>query len=171
MLNCHIGETFHQLTILEHVGTTTDNHHRPLVKVACCCGAIKVLRLENVIRRKEPTKSCGCVWGVYTGIQSIAYGVYAENYKDGDLTFDQFEHLAQQDCFYCNKPPSNIRKGRNKIQLTYTYNGLDRIDHNQPHNEDNLVTACWPCNNKRSNMSFTDFLEWIQAVYLNRIAS
>lgn len=101
-----------------------------------------------------------------------------KGYRDGDLTFQDFFDLSQQPCFYCGADPSNqYNKFKNRSdasayaihQGTFTYNGLDRIDNNKPHNKSNCVPCCWICNAAKAKMSIKEFKSWIKRVYKHLI--
>lgn len=156
------------LTAIEHVGTWL-HKRRPLWLFLCECGKTKVLRVENVVRTNSPTISCGCLLdGLLKGTMSIARAVWKENYADGDLTLETFMWFASQPCHYCGVFNSNTRNYRGKGPVeSYKFNGCDRIDHTQPHNEDNIVTSCWPCNKSRGNESFSSYIERLQRISNN----
>jgi hypothetical protein len=110
-----------------------------------------------------------------------------------DLDFETFMHLAKQDCHYCGAKPSNkthigmrkdgtkrsLQKRKNKEgEIYYTkvwasdfddayfiYNGLDRIDQKKPHNIDNVVSCCRPCNFMKRDNNREEFLEHIKRIY------
>jgi len=51
-----------------------------------------------------------------------------------DLTYDEFESLVYQPCFYCGYIPES------------GMNGVDRIDSNKSYIKDNVVSCCKVCN-------------------------
>jgi len=126
----------------------------------CDCGQ-QIVALARYVKRNFK-KSCGC--HVRRGWKMVAWNVYKKSYADGDLTFEDFCQMAQQNCYYCNKPPSNNRNYHNN---QWTYNGLDRLN-NTIHNKDNVVPCCWYCNQKKSNTDYEEFMNWISTVYHNR---
>lgn len=156
-------------------------------KLLCECGTIYYSGAKKIL--KDNTKSCGCLntekrkekaiiqinkSSDPNPIQAIAKRVF-NRYSDGDLTFDMFYAMSQIDCFYCGigkinkqtKEPSQYSYlyELSKEELTFRYNGLDRINSDLPHNKDNCVPSCVVCNRGKSDMSQAKFLE-----YLNKIA-
>lgn len=47
----------------------------------------------------------------------------------------------------------------------FIYNGLDRIDSSKPHVLDNVYLCCKICNYSKRDMSYQDFINWINTVY------
>lgn len=124
--------------------------------------------------------------------------VFKSAYLDGDLTFEEFLKLSQLPCFYCglefiksNKYHIGIRKDgvkRTRIKkdvkgneyssdISYAqyenswfyYNGLDRIDQSLPHNKNNIVTCCKPCNFMKRDLNQEEFLNKIEKIFSHRI--
>jgi hypothetical protein len=98
-------------------------------------------------------------------------------YKDGDCSFEDFKRISQQDCHWCGSSVSKsgcIRfgaKSRRKLRdipsanLSVQYHGMDRIDHNQPHNINNVNPCCWECNQKRADTPYDQYVEVIKSTY------
>lgn len=139
----------------------------------CICGKTTI-KNANYLKRCKNTVSCGCKMGLHIGpkrfsplMRSVGR-IYNSNYKkDTDLTLDEFYLISQQNCYYCNKPPSNSFCAENGE--IFKYNGLDRLDSNRAHTKDNVVPCCKKCNTAKSNMVIDDFLSWIKDIYFNRI--
>ncbi len=67
-----------------------------------------------------------------------------------DLSVEQVEALASQDCFYCEAPPANNRAG-------LLYNGIDRKNNDQGYVVGNCVPCCHRCNSvKGDKLSFSE---------------
>lgn len=76
---------------------------------------------------------------------------------DWELSFDQWKDLATADCTYCGDEPNNSVA----IHKIY-YNGVDRLNSAVGYNEDNCVPCCKICNRAKSDMSLSDFLDWVR---------
>lgn len=138
----------------------------------CECGNEKVAAGSDLNSGK--VSSCGCKIKfsspeeAYLGIANL---VFKERYDDGDLTFQQFIELSQQDCFYCGDPPSNCRKpGKGSSVFTikhgiFIYNGLDRKDNELPHLYSNIVPCCAKCNWMKSTHSSLEFINHVEKIY------
>lgn len=105
---------------------------------------------------------------------STAKKVMYDNYEDGNLTFEKFLELTQCFCFYCGAYPSNIantskiRKDASQYACDegdFIYNGIDRVNSLLPHNIDNCVPCCQPCNWAKGDKSIEEYKEWIIRVY------
>lgn len=53
------GQRFGELTAIDHVGI--DRTHHAMWLCECSCGAMKVIRSNNLLAREHPTISCGHV--------------------------------------------------------------------------------------------------------------
>ena len=138
----------------------------------CDCGKEIIRHSRHVTGNNPRSISCGCQneFKKNFGAKAVAYQVYSSGYKDGDITFDQFLELSQQECYWCGEFNQNTRKHNSNPNIFYCYHGLDRIDTNKTHNLDNIVTSCWRCNNLRSNRTVPEFLTLIQDIYHNRLS-
>jgi catalase (peroxidase I) len=116
-------------------------------------------------------KSCGCLKSTRTAQESLIHSVFTDSYNDATLTENQFITLASLPCHWCQAPPSNTRYHRNNKSVSFTYNGLDRIDNTKGHDFDNVRPCCWDCNNFRSNRTVQRFEEKIIRIYLNMMVA
>jgi hypothetical protein len=140
----------------------------------CECGNIVEVRGGNLVT--GGSKSCGCQ-RTRTRIDKSIAGesafnhIYA-NYKclarrrkiNFQLTKEEFREIINQNCFYCNKSPSNI-DGKYFTTGSYLYSGIDRIDSNLGYIIGNVVPCCKICNVMKSNLSKNDFLNHIKQIY------
>jgi hypothetical protein len=162
------GKKFYNLTAIRFI-KLIERNYRPMTHDAewlwkCDCGNEVSLLARNVKRGQN--KSCGC--HVNRGWKTVARHVY-NKYRDGNLTFEQFIHLTQQPCHYCERLKNNKRTMITTKKNYWEYNGLDRLDSTKPHDLDNVVSCCWnPCNNKKSDTEYNEFLDWIEKVYHTR---
>lgn len=145
----------------------------------CECG--KTIYVAPCYVSSGHTKSCGCGFSnrKYTPEISSARNKWYSSYKDGDIDFETFYTLSQQNCHYCGSPPFRKYNVGNKklitrkaysseLQLqegTFIYNGLDRIDSRRGHMLDNVVSCCYPCNLLKSDSVKEDFLDHIKRIY------
>ena len=81
-----------------------------------------------------------------------------------DITVDDIKRTVIQNCIYCGAKPSNTSKFLLRRHNFY-YNGLDRVDNNKGYGPDNIVPCCCKCNLAKRQMSYSEFREWIMAVY------
>ena len=183
-----IGEKYNRLTLIELTDERAKN--RQLIAIFLCdCGKPHKANLGNV--RNGHTKSCGC-WKADIARANIAIAqeiqfkrnpreasakrVYNLHYADGDITFEQFLIITQNNCYYCGAEPANkanAYKSRTKefrcliereINGDFIYNGLDRVDHSKDHTMDNVVSCCWDCNKAKLKRTKDDFIEWAHRI-------
>lgn len=189
----YIGKKLARLLILEVVSEKASGG-RTKVRCLCDCGK-EVIKIFTLIKQGH-TNSCGCYnqdqaremakiaqeknlasgkWNKDPKIKTAKH--VFEAYSDGDLTFDIFLELSQQNCFYCGEVPSNCynwyiykKSGFTDFRKKngyFTYNGLDRVDNTQLHNLNNIVPCCVNCNRSKSARTQQDFIKWVEKTYLH----
>jgi hypothetical protein len=175
------GKKFGRLTVIEF------SMEKELWKFECNCEN-KTICYYNANRvSRGNTQSCGCLRSEtaserasirnfnnrkYHPSEATAKMIYNRDYSDGDLQFEDFLKLTQLNCYYCDIPPSNINntmfseRSSNyyKENCSFTYNGLDRIDNNLPHNLNNLVPCCEMCNFSKRAMDQISFIGNIKRI-------
>lgn len=140
----------------------------------CDCGTTKTIKRNHILQGE--VKSCGCL-----GIESrrIEYGLSAMKRVFGtyktkaryrelpfELSFEDFKFLTSQNCFYCERKPSNLSETRNGC---FVYNGIDRIDSSNGYFLENCVPCCFSCNKAKNDLSIDDFLSLVKKICQNEI--
>jgi len=183
------GDKFGRLTVIGFDLT------KQVWEYKCECG--KSVFVDGKRVRRGVTKSCGClnleknlekainminINSNLDPIKTISNRVYGINYADGDLDLNTFFNLSQLPCHYCGASKTNTRTKTpsqhsylSKLStedLTYRYNGLDRINSDLPHNIDNCVPSCYICNHAKSDMKIENFLIYLQKLttYKNNLS-
>jgi hypothetical protein len=167
-----IGQVFGQLTVIKFL----DNRH---VKCRCSCGNERILVWYDLIRER-PTKSCGCFRAARfkTLNKALPYGEAAFNELYGryvrearkrslewSLSKDEMRKLAQKNCYYCGASPTQLLGKKPRMNGTFRYNGLDRVDNAKGYTSSNVVACCKHCNIAKHAMSLADFKCWAKRVY------
>lgn len=107
---------------------------------------------------------------------SIMYSNYKSRAKSKGWEFslerEYFKILVSSKCHYCGIEPNKIRLDRvkNKRQdgsVSFLTNGVDRLDSNNGYVMGNVVTCCEDCNKAKRNLSYSQFLNLIERIYLN----
>ncbi|MFS0601131.1 hypothetical protein [Peribacillus frigoritolerans] len=145
--------------------------------VACECGTVKTVEQSSLTRKL--IKSCGCILKENARkraekrdrieiLKERLFKEYFRNAKKRDylfnLTKEQFFKLIQQPCYYCGETDSNEATDYT-LDITFKYNGVDRIDNHIGYEPDNVVSSCKHCNAAKSDLSKQDFLEQILKIY------
>lgn len=171
------GKVFNRLTVVE--GRGLNRSYRRLWLCRCVCGNEIVTATSDL--HSGNTQSCGCLLREIVSTprgkelwRSLGVGVAAKNalistYRHGakrrglpwDLTNEQAEKLFQGDCHYCGIPPSYVYKSK-KLNGSYTYNGIDRIDNARGYESGNVLACCGVCNRNKGEMSYTEFCGWVK---------
>lgn len=160
----HTGKKYNNWTILQFVRNRPPPSGGAVWLCRCICGIEKEVEVKSILN--GTSNSCGCTRGQYNGTMSLAREVWRLQYKDADLTFEEFYKLSQENCFYCEALPSNKRKHVNPHYCEpFIYNGLDRVDNNRGHSQDNVVPCCWECNEWKADYTKDYFFEKIAKIY------
>ena len=97
---------------------------------------------------------------------------YKRHAKDRNLSWDltrqEVAEIIKKDCYYCDNPPSNIKRTKNTIE-PLRYNGIDRIDNSKGYTKDNVVPCCKQCNLAKRDLSLDEFVYWIKRVHTNMV--
>ena len=150
----------------------------------CQCKLKKTILASTSNLRKGATRSCGCLVkeacskNLHKAQQSrkLPEGHAARNnflslYKIGarrknlewTLTDERAFILAEQNCYYCGEPPSQVIKPK-YANGKYIHNGIDRVDSSKGYIENNCVPCCKTCNWAKRAMTQKDFYDWIARV-------
>lgn len=93
---------------------------------------------------------------------NMIYRVYKKNAASRKLEFTltilDIENLIFSKCFYCS------RIGVNK-SISLRYNGIDRKDNTIGYLVENCVTCCGQCNRAKSDLTISQFYDWINMVH------
>jgi hypothetical protein len=126
-----------------------------------CCGKCNFIKgsldpTTFVNRCKHISKRFGGKGEYNMDIWSDSYSVSLNVYKkravnmglEFNLTQDQFNHLVNSNCFYCDKVKTNTHR-----------NGVDRMDNKVGYTLDNCVACCGQCNQMKCQLTDADYIE------------
>lgn len=173
------GITYNYLTAIEKLPNYSKG--KRLItpwKFSCICGN-EIIR-ESADVKSGGTKSCGCkTKELMRKAKQKPEGVAAANNLyasymlncvrdrgyEFELTKVEFLNLTTQNCYYCDKPPSQIKKS--KISQ-YVYNGIDRVDNSKGYLKNNVVACCIECNSNKSGVSLHIINKVIEFINRNK---
>lgn len=172
-----IGQKFNRLTVVDCAGVTKG---REQYRWLCLCDCGKQIVVVGHALKSHNTKSCGCLkieklkqrdQTDDTLIRRLL-NVYKRNSMRKNLSFeltlDQFKILINNKCHYCGIEPSKIYTRKdNAFETFILYNGIDRKDNFNGYSEDNSLTCCEICNRAKSNMSYDEFIKYINRLKRN----
>ncbi len=168
------GQTYGKLTAIQFIRTekASVNRGRAVWLWRCWCSK-EIEYPASFVKYQQHAaakQSCGCWYKTkkHFGVDALINRVYVRHYKDGDLSFQDFKELTQQDCYYCGCQPSNKITNK-KTGTYYIYNGLDRVDNKLPHNKLNCVSSCKTCNDWKSDWTQEEFYERAEKITQNRL--
>jgi len=171
------GQKFNRLTVIEFIRTESSNGNmRNYWKCLCDCGNYK--KAESRTLKNGSVKSCGCLRKEMhllahkkennQAAKNSIYATYVKGAKNRGIEFgltkERVVELIEKDCFYCGKPPSNIKKLQSTTE-DYSYNGIDRVDNQKGYVEGNVVSCCIQCNASKKDLPLEEFYKWIINVY------
>lgn len=179
-----IGKKFHKLTVISR---NEDSDHYGSWKCLCECGNMTNVSSDKLKRKTSPTKSCGCLNKElsklrgknisksiikYDMIEASARSVWGKRYSE--MPFEEFFKISQENCYYCQEPPSNKQNCASKLSSSerkkdgyFIYNGLDRLDNSKDHSKENCVPCCKYCNFAKRERSVKEFKNWIKKAFKN----
>lgn len=168
-------EQYNEWTVLrEYRG----ENGRVRVDVRCSCGRESSTdRLQITSGRSKKCKSCAqkevrpkTAIGPMPSARSV-YVDYRHKAKDRglgfELTFDEFLEVVRQQCYYCDREPSNLFKAKREGHEDFTYSGVDRIVNAEGYRVDNVVPCCKECNYSKRNMGINEFYQWACRIVMN----
>jgi hypothetical protein len=183
------GQIFGQWLITSYAPEHIMNNGRKIAYWNCLCTCGKEKIVNGTSLRMGRSTSCGCYVRKLLSHNNIddiklssAKRLFAGKYSDGNLNFNIFVELIQQNCFYCNLDSHNSNKcnffsyinTKDGIKYKhsdfavkngdYHYNGLDRINSNEKHNINNCVPCCAMCNYFKLDLKINDFLNNINCL-------
>lgn len=148
----------------------------------CDCGEYTELITNKILSGN--TQSCGCLQAervretikqVHEGNRKLEPKLASAKKRWGDYThqndlyisFEEFLDITSKNCVYCGVVPlqcwNAFTKKKNASQYSrdngdWYYNGIDRIDNNVGYVKSNCCTACFQCNNAKTDQSREEFL-------------
>lgn len=82
------------------------------------------------------------------------------------LSLEDTYLMFSQPCYYCNRPPSNVRTRTSGVKVTYQ--GLDRIDNEKGYIKDNVVPCCKHCNAFKLDRTQEELYQHVEEIYKKR---
>lgn len=172
-----IGKEFNGLRVLDTVRVIQPNGNKiTKYKVECIkCGDITYKNKGQLDRYQ----SMGCIKCTSRITKKITLSINERNYNnykkkvesqthhDFNLSFEEFDNLVLQDCFYCGSKPTFPERFKNefKNREIVNFNGIDRINSSKGYQLNNCVPCCSICNSMKSDLIQKDFLNQINKIY------
>ncbi|MCK4648696.1 hypothetical protein KAT51_04145 [bacterium] len=187
-----VGYEHGHIKVIKYVGqclakyTGRPGRMKYLYEVKCHnCGHNFITERKNL---KIGIKSCGCIGHnnikifnpnrdkykdspTYANMLRL-YGSYKRHAEARNLIWDlnihEFHVLTKKDCYYCGKPPMQIRKhGKNESRTKYYYyNGIDRKDNKKGYISENVVSCCFQCNHAKMGLNDNEFIKMASKIYV-----
>lgn len=178
------NKRFNRLIAIKNTGLKSSN--RSFIWL-CKCDCGNEINVNSNDLQNDHTKSCGCLHKEQSSKLFIKmnknrsnpdrelqackdlYSQYKCVAKKRNLIFnlslEEFKKLTKQNCFYCNRIPSQIKSKRNNS--LYVYNGIDRLDNSIGYEINNCKPCCGKCNKMKNNYDLDDYVSHISTIYKN----
>lgn len=172
--NVVVGSRFGSVVVVERTAAKKN------AVVRCDCGN-RFATYTYTLARGE-TKMCrGCLNASRRGVPNLKnrigpmertineqWNVFRKNMRTkpgSTLSKEEWLLLATSNCFYCDRPPSNVRKRSVEYAEDFIYSGVDRIDSSLGYTSNNVRPCCWTCNRMKGNMTEEEFYSHVRRIY------
>lgn len=187
-----VGQKFGLLVVLGEINKLKiSGIERTYFQCKCDCGNLHNVRKDHLLKNK--ITSCGCkrkqsrpdrpaynAKPVGMAAAKNVFNRYKANAKkrslDFTINFEQFIDEVIKPCIYCGREKTSqqgeyfvkgVRAGAKKVNGTFKYTGLDRVDNKQGYTLKNIAPCCGQCNIAKSTYDQDQFKAWIELVYKN----
>lgn len=166
------GQRFGRLIALARYprASGTKGKYRSFWTCRCDCGQTVEVSFNNLTRKPKGTRSCGCLRSDASKARERAknhpthgrvLSYYKRNAKNRGVPFDldveSFTKLLLSNCYYCGQAPES----RLLVGKQLEYNGIDRLNNDHGHIDENVVSCCTACNRSKLTMTVSEFAEWV----------
>lgn len=170
------GKRFVRLVVIDQAPSNKYGHTR--WNCLCDCGNKVVAYSYDLKRGGRP--SCGCLKSEkISELRKLPPGqaglnnTFAQYRKSANhrgiifsLTITEFSNLIDKKCHYCGVGSSLMSFGENRmlarnVNGNFIYTGIDRKNNNEGYHIDNCVTCCKTCNFAKNNMTYDEFIEYL----------
>lgn len=176
------GQKFGKLTVLEDNETRKDTKGRSRRYLKCKCDCGNICFVEKAKLTRGLTRSCGCMQKEmrehFKEITKLEYGKASFNstytrYKNGaksrnltfELTEEEFKSIITKPCIYCGSVCESKGVHSKRVNGTFNYTGIDRVDSSKGYQVNNCVPCCKICNRMKSDMGKDEFLKHIEKMH------
>lgn len=165
-----IGQRFGKLVVIKILGHRTRKDSDKIrsdmfLSAICDCGGY--IEDMAIVFKNGRRTTCGCSRKKTECFAfNRIYSSYKKHAKDRGYNFElsksEFKEITSHNCIYCDSIPSNICKDRGDI---FVYSGIDRFNNLIGYEYTNCYPCCKQCNRAKSDLSYDEFIDWIERVY------
>lgn len=178
-----VGDTFKSWKIIEEVKyISKEGWNKTKFKIQCSCGYIRKIDpwdIKDMVTKKKSNhlgeKCRKCKEKLYWSekddmhLYKLIYVDYKHQAKKRgysfELTLEEAYKLFTSNCHYCDSPPSNVKTHNVNKNISFNYQGIDRVDANGHYTSDNTLPCCSVCNYGKREIGYDEFYKWIEKVY------
>lgn len=162
------GDKFNHLTVI--------SFNRKLQKWHCKCDCGKFTNVGGYYLKHNLHKTCGCGRKLprkrlenNVALKLRLFRGCVASAKKRNIQFsiskEDFIKIITNECHYCGGFSFPPRKDMINYDLTFKYNGLDRVDNEKGYTIRNVVPCCKMCNFSKSTLTINEFKNWIKRIY------
>lgn len=168
-----IGTRFGRLVVVgqaEDIGKLKTTAY----KCKCDCGNTIIVKASSLRRGQRFCRNCSCKLPKGEAGFNALFKRYKHDAKDRGYVFelaeDEFRKLVTSHCAYCGTLPYSIHRvnhayyGGAGAHGDFVYNGVDRMNSDLGYTSDNVVSCCKRCNWAKRDMSYDEFMDWLDQV-------
>jgi len=161
------GQTFGKWTVLKY---SHSNLHGTYWTCRCQCGRERTVQAGHLKYGKtKGCRFCSSLTRLHPGQGTTNWIFYiykrsaARRKYTWALSKEFFLSLIGQPCHYCGAPPMRTYRS-GACSTPKTYNGIDRKINFEGYTEDNCVTCCFICNRAKRDLTYEEFVQYLQRV-------
>lgn len=167
-IKIEVGDKISKLTVKKIL----EKDNRSGIYLLCICECDNEVTIRSDTFRNGKFNNClKCgIWSSFDQMSYI-YSSYKDCAKDRNIIFnlnkEEVENIVFKNCYYCDSIPRERLIKRGKKYKSIKYNGIDRIDSSKGYIADNILPCCYTCNIAKSDLTYEEFIDHIENIYLN----
>lgn len=184
MKNDLSGQRFNNFVVNKFNGYVIHGSRKVISwECSCDCGDLFIATTQEVKHKRKACPKCSrkmmgekMILSDFQAQKNLRYYHYKTSAEkrniDFNLSIEEFIEIAEQNCHYCNNSPKDNEISTNSHKSVKTIgfwdnNGIDRIDSSLGYFKDNCVPCCKTCNQMKSDLDYTKFLNKIEQIANN----
>lgn len=164
------GQRFNNWTVILRCENDANNNTTWLCR--CSCGSEVKIGQSN-LRSGASSRCKDCKYAAKIQSDKTAtISRYLSDYKSNaksrnlawQLSYEEFESLVTQVCYYCNCSPTLKSGWRAYASRKFAVNGIDRFDNSLGYTLNNCMPCCTICNMAKKTLHGSEFIRHCKAV-------
>lgn len=172
------GTIFNKVKVIDFAYSNKSRAYYFTECMRCYAGSIR--RMDHIKTNPEYCNFCKEKMTAKPKVESVINTIFS-GYRSNansrnvafELTKETFRNIVSKNCFYCGQEPieSQFSKGRNRTNIKFIHNGVDRLDSKVGYTMENCVPCCSMCNLMKNKFSLEDFINKVKQIYIYKQCS